>query len=257
MYWDSLVYHYKLHRIHRCEDPVLQEKLNALRHGIPDEGMLKKLCRNHKAWESPGEPTDAEVRRLFREKAPNTTVVTCTKKGARAIGEQAVQAIHGRQQKLAELPGDYEVNPDNYDNKGKLIKEMPEPSTVPIYRGMRLHLTRNMAKARDFVNGMEATVRAFHATSGCLTVRTATGKLLAMYPYTDRETRATFYPVRIGYAGIIYKIQGHTLDHVTVWLDREGSRAAGYVALSRVRKDRDYLLGGDMQPQHVVPANYT
>ena len=182
--------------------------------------------------------------------------MTCTKKGARTVGEQAVQALHGREQKLAELPGDFEDNPENYDAKGKLVNEKPEPSKVPIYLGMRLHLTRNMAKARDFVNGMEATVRAFHATSGCLTVRTANGKLLAVYPYTDRETGATFYPVRIGYAGTIYKIQGHTLDHVTVWLDREGSRAAGYVAFSRVRKDRDYLLGGDMQPQHFVPAFY-
>lgn len=29
-----------------------------------------------------------------------------------------------------------------------------------------------------------------------------------------------FYPIRIGYAGTIYKFQGATLPHVTTWLDR-------------------------------------
>ena len=38
--------------------------------------------------------------------------------------------------------------------------------------------------------------------------------------------------------------------NVTFWPEREGCAAAAYVALSRVRKDADYLLGGE----HFVPA---
>ena len=48
-----------------------------------------------------------------------------------------------------------------------------------IYAGMRLHLTRNVNKQLDFVNGMEATVRSLDLASGCLRVTTATGKDLA------------------------------------------------------------------------------
>ena len=51
-----------------------------------------------------------------------------------------------------------------------------------------------------------------------------------------------------------FKIQGQTLEHVTLWLDRPFCRAAGYVALSRVRCDEDYLVAGDVTPQHFIPA---
>ena len=51
----------------------------------------------------------------------------------------------------------------------------------------------------------------------------------------------------------IYKMQGAQLPHVTIWLDRPGMKAAAYVAMSRVRRDNEYLLGGIVTQAHVVP----
>lgn len=39
-----------------------------------------------------------------------------------------------------------------------------------------------------------------------------------------------FYPIHIGYAGTVYKLQGATLPHVTIWLDRPHIRAAAYAS---------------------------
>ena len=64
----------------------------------------------------------------------------------------------------------------------------------------------------------------------------------------------TRFPVRVGYAGTVQRIQGMTLDHVTLYLDRAGCRAAAYVALSRVAYDADYLIAGQVSPKHFRPA---
>ena len=40
---------------------------------------------------------------------------------------------------------------------------------------------------------------------------------------------------------------------VTIWLDRPHMKAAAYVAMSRVRRDDEYLLGGVVTKKHVVP----
>ena len=65
----------------------------------------------------------------------------------------------------------------------------------------------------------------------------------------------TCFPVRLGYASTIQKVQGSTLDHITIWLDTPGCKAAAYVAMSRVRYDTDYLIAGLVRPGHFVPAH--
>ena len=60
--------------------------------------------------------------------------------------------------------------------------------------------------------------------------------------------------MRPGYASTIHKLQGAELSHVTVWLDIPFMKAAGYVALSRVQHDADYLIGGIVSRRHFVPA---
>ena len=66
--------------------------------------------------------------------------------------------------------------------------------------------------------------------------------------------RVVYFPLRLGYAGTVYKYQGAELDHVTLWLDRPGCPGAAYVALSRAKYDSDYLLGGIVTVKDVVPA---
>ena len=99
-------------------------------------------------------------------------------------------------------------------------------------------------------------VQAWDERSRCLHVVTATGKSLAVFQYTDpcpEARNASFFPIRLGYASTIYKMQGAELPHVTIYLDVPGSRAAAYVAMSRVKSDDDYLLGGHYAKQHFLP----
>ncbi len=48
-------------------------------------------------------------------------------------------------------------------------------------------------------------------------------------------------------------MQGAELEHITIYLDVPGQRAAAYVALSRVKRDEDYLFGGKYSRKHFVP----
>ena len=64
---------------------------------------------------------------------------------------------------------------------------------------------------------------------------------------------ASYFPIRMGYASTIYKLQGAELPHVTIYLNKIGQRAAAYVAMSRVKNDEDYLFGGLYKKLHFVP----
>ena len=87
-------------------------------------------------------------------------------------------------------------------------------------------------------------------------VEPLTGNMLEVYQYTDPNVEAqnaSYFPIRLGYASTIYKLQGAELDHITIYLDIPGQRAAAYVAVSRVRKDGDYLFGGWCKKKHIIP----
>ena len=127
---------------------------------------------------------------------------------------------------------------------------------ITIKKGLRLHLTRNLDKAGDFVNGMECKVLSWNPRANCLFVRTKTGKEIPVYQYTDPSPDAqncSFFPVRLGYASTIYKLQGSELEHITIYLDVPGQPAAAYVALSRVKDNDSYLFGGQYTREHFKP----
>ena len=156
---------------------------------------------------------------------------------------------------LGKVAADYESNPDNYDDSGNLLAKLSEPLPLFLYRGLRLRLTRNVDKPNDFVNGVSAVVLDFEPRRRSILVETETEHRLCVYPITSDDVpggRLTYYPVKLGYADTVHKYQGAELHHVTFWPDRPGCPAAGYVALSRVRGDADYLLGGCIKP--VVPG---
>ena len=184
--------------------------------------------------------------------------MTCTKKAAKQINDVAVEAILSHRKVWDTIPADFEANPANYTDRGELRRDGDALQTEPVglRKGLRLHLTRNLDKENDFVNGMECTVLAWHADLQCLRVRTCTGKTLVIYSYTEKVEgypNVTFFPIRMGYASTIHKMQGAELQHVTIYLDRAGQRAAAYVAMSRVHSEKDYLFGGKLSKMHFVP----
>ena len=247
------VFFMKLTEVHRCKDPAFLEKLRALRVSQPSHQLLHDLCRGHKAW--PGEEPTLSDLRLHLARFPNTTMVTCTKKKAARLNELVLQLKHPRKAPWTVLPGDVEVNPDNYE-AGKLREDRaPKPSEVPIYKGIQLYLTKNIRKKDDYVNGMLCHVEAWSATSGTLRVRTKTNKRLYITPWTDVErSNVVYYPIRLGYASTVQKVLGDEVEHITAWLDTPNLPAVAYTALSRVEKSSAYSLAGKLTPAHFTPA---
>ena len=60
--------------------------------------------------------------------------------------------------------------------------------------------------------------------------------------------------MRLGYSSTLHKVQGATLDHITLWLDVPNVPAAAYVALSRVREDANWQFVGKVTVHHFSPA---
>ena len=221
---------------------------------------MKSIRRGHEAWEGKDGPTQEDIRKLLRKTNQETTIVTCPRRAAAQVNDMVLNELFYRpgQKLLGEIPGHFDANEENYDAKGQLRTDRkPIPKFIKIFKGMRLFLTNNLKKKDDFVNGMEATVEDYIQKKECLIVRTRTDKRLAVWLYTDPDPdhqRATYFPIRIGYASTIHKVQGATLKHVTIWLDIPGMKGAGHVALSRVQHDEDYLIAGGVGPEHFQPA---
>ncbi len=127
----------------------------------------------------------------------------------------------------------------------------------PSNQGMKLYLTRNVRKEDDYVNGMQCTVEKYYKKGNCLRVMTKTGQRLMITPWTDTDHgNTTYFPIRLGYASTIHKVQGDEFKHITIWLDVPNMPAAGYTALSRVENSTSYLIGGVVTRQHFVPATH-
>ena len=253
------VYKVELHQMWRCQDEALMKKLRLLRLNKPTEQQLRDICRGHKAWSQKHEPDAYDILNLYRQH-PDTVVATCTRRGAALVNQLSTQVLfadRGRKL-LGSVGSDWESNVENFAPDGKVrLGHPPIPQPLDVYKGLRVHLTQNINKAADFVNGMGAVVESFHRRSGCLRVMTDTGRHLAIYPVTEFVEdcgAVTAYPLRPGYASTVHKLQGAELKHVTIWLDAKNMRAAGYVAISRVRTDDAYLLGGIVEPAHFTPA---
>jgi ATP-dependent exoDNAse (exonuclease V) alpha subunit len=106
-----------------------------------------------------------------------------------------------------------------------------------------------MSKDIDYVNGMGG--RVVGVTQHGVVVRTDTNYTVTVYPWTD-DKHNVYYPFRVAYATTLQKMQGATLDHMTLYMDAIGVQAAGYVALSRVRKDVDWQFVGHLEVSHFI-----
>ena len=186
------------------------------------------------------EPTAYDVKKILEE-TPHTTFLTCSRRAETKLNRWAVEALFANSNPLDKLPLDL----------GDDTKFDPEVS--PIYKGMRITLTKNLQKDVGFVNGMGAVVLGM-GRSGVF-VRTDQDRVLMVHPWTN-EKYVTVYPFRLGYASTLHKVQGATLRHITVWLDIANLPASAYVALSRVQRDVDWQYIGDPGRHHFTPARF-
>ena len=65
---------------------------------------------------------------------------------------------------------------------------------------------------------------------------------------------AAYFPVRLGYASTIDKVQGDEFPHITIYLDGHPRPAAAFTALSRVGMSKQYLFGGHVRREDCIPA---
>ena len=251
-----------LQTMRRCKCPDLRWKLELLRTTKPSKEQLLRILRGHRAMPDRGpgvspEPTELDVQGMLQE-TPQTLFLTITRRNAALLNDLAVRALYGDAAPLCFVPGDYESNVDNYDEFGQLVD--CQPLHLPVHEGMRVTLTRNVQKEQNFVNGMRGVVLAVQRSS--VLVLTHCGNVVSVFPYTDDEIiiagerrRVTYLPMRLGYATNLQKIQGATLEHVTVWLDVPNVEAAAYAALSRVQYDENWRFIGHVTRHHFTPAS--
>ena len=255
-YWQNgTLQKMELFTMRRCKCEDLRKKLEILRTAKPSVEQLKFIKRGHKAPHSwhrdythmTSEPSLADVGYILEE-TPNTLFVTISRRACGMLNDYAVRCLFANAVPIAVLPIDPEGNPENYWGSTKWCDV---PQEQPIYAGMRIILTKNLHKDVGYVNGMPATVLRMDR-NGVL-VRTEQGRVLSVYPWTSEEKR-TFYPFRLGYASTLHKVQGATLQHITLWLDVCNMPAAAYVALSRVEFDANWRFVGDPCVHHFTPA---
>ena len=167
--------------------------------------------------------------------------------------------LFGDAEPLGQIPCEPDDNPENFWGQTQVDAA---PAQMMLYEGMRVRITKNADKEHGFVNGMGAVLQRMRRSGA--QVRTDEGEILLIHPITrdiglsDGCTRrVTAFPLRPGYSTTLHEIQGATLPHITIWMDVPFVRAALYVALSRVRYDRDWRFIGEIDRRHCLPANLT
>ena len=248
-----------LREMRRCKCTRLRWKLELLRGTIPSDRQLRHILKGHRAVmrHAPhsGPPTAEDIAIIMQE-TPDTTFVTISRRGSEYLNRLAVRSIFADSPPLARIPCDPE---DNFQNFHGQLQIAAVPNYVVMYEGLRVRITRNEDKEHGFVNGMGAVVQRMRRSG--VQVLTDEGQVILVHPVTHDVAmpdgsfhRVTAFPLRLGYSTTLHKIQGATLPHVTIWMDVPYVRAALYVALSRVQRDREWRFIGSIDRRHCVPA---
>jgi len=252
--WETVRVH-ELKHMRRCKCDELKWKLELLRTAKPSQRQLGQILKGHKAprrehrtsFYMNVHPEEDELKWVFEEK-PTTTFVTISRASAAWVNDVALKHFFPEQVPVVVVNADPEANPANFEGSRQIAHA---PKKLPVHIGMRVMLTKNVNKDVDYVNGMEAYVTGVYRSG--VRVQTRTGYTIVVYPWTD-ESHNTYLPMRLAYANTLLKMQGATLQHLTIYLDVANVEAAGYVALSRVQHDRDWQYVGDPTTHHFTPS---
>jgi len=243
-----------IRKVFRCKDPELGAILNELRVSKPSDETMEKL-KQRKAWTPVGQPSVEGIRELLR-KHPDTNILAVTRKDVEDMCQLALEALFPKYPPYATIHGDVESYSENYypDGKRKPNNEL-KASDFPVYKGMRIYITRTLRRDNDYVNGMAGIILGWNQRFKSVRVETVTGHKLEITPFTDQDLGGiVFYPIRPGYASTILKMAGAELPHVTLYLNKMCVPAAGYTALSRVSSLDRILIGGKITADHFPPA---
>ena len=229
----SSVLRFTLVHQYRINDDCLLAFLQHIRSALPTQAMIDALCKDRVLWHS--EKVDDTVYSVLRN-YPDYIVLTVSRRSASLINRIVVKyAFPG--QPLALIVADDEC-------------------LIPVHRGMKMMLTRNINKSIGFVNGQFVHV---HSIAGQTIVgRHPNGHIINIFPLTTpvNDVPVTKYPVLPGYATTISKVQGQTLSRAILWLDTSTApRGMAYVAMSRVRRLADLYFLQKLTPSQFCPVD--
>ena len=149
---------------HRCRDPLLQEYLNYLRYYKPSREFLKELFRRRTLCNS-NVPSNQELADVLITHS-EALVLTVSRNAVQQVNSIAIDFLFSGQIALAII---------QYDN---------ELEMSPVYRGMKLIVTRNRKKKKNgVVNGQTAIALTFHNKT--LFLKLPDGNVVAIYLMTE------------------------------------------------------------------------
>ena len=257
--WQADVFKSHLRHMRRCKCSALKWKLELLRSSVPDARNLRAILRNHRApkhraYGDRKKPNMQDTGQILIE-TPDTTLVTISRWAVNYLNGLIVRNIFGHRAPLAVLPGEPDTNLNNFHGSQQISWH---PSELLIFEGVRVTITRNIDKNKHFINGVSGVVTCMRRHG--VEIELPDGRPLTIhrvhdYSPTGQALGPAYFPLRVGYATTLHKIQGSTLNHATIWLDVPYVKASAYVALSRVQYDKEWRFAGQLDQRHFRPAD--
>ncbi len=135
----SIVEKFKLTHQYRVFDDEYEKFLNCIRLCKPTQDYLDSIQNGHIICTN-SEPTDEEIYNVVRDN-PDSTVLTISRRATATVNNAVMTRLFKDKQPLGYIQCDYEME------------------VIPIYKHMRVMVTRNIDKINSVVNGAEGNVR--------------------------------------------------------------------------------------------------
>ena len=207
--------------------------ISPLRISRPDRRLLRSLVRRSRLFDHAGHWNDSC--RSFFQRHPAGLLLAGRRSTVSDLNNQVLHAyFHGHTKLVPCLTATDTV----------------EPLEVAI--GCRLLVTYNCHKETGLVNGVFATLRQILSSALIVTLDSGESATIAMRP-SEADLRQIGFPVLLGYACTVAKMQGFTLEAIALNLDLKTPGLA-YTAISRVRNLESLWWLERPCPADFVPA---
>lgn len=131
----------------------------------------------------------------------------------------------------------------------RMFQEGADRTRVQVQNGLQCMVTQNISRDRNLFNGARCTVS--EVLPKALRIELESGPCLLRLCY---EGGARYFAIQRAYALTLAKMQGTTLEHITIMADVTDVPAAGYVAYSRVRSVDDIMFLQYPRARFFTPA---
>jgi len=209
----------ELKTIYRSEDPPHLLFLNHIREGQPPKKLISEYFAGRN-WTGDLQSAVRKGMTMQKNIADPFIWLTVSNKGAEVVNDAALR-IQGITQEMM--------------NHGCRADPQVAKTSIVAKSGIIVRLTRNIDKARGFVNGAIGEIVTVLSPQ-CFTVRLKTGRMILVHPMCGNKEQP-FLPCTYGYATTIRRAQGMTLNRGCVYFNLHfpPDRGYAYVAVSRFR----------------------